>query len=287
MKSMRNHFRYLFFWGAVPFLAATLLAQSRTGSIDFTARITPTASHPEPVRQFTFYILTKSYADITKEIASQDVLPTEAEFIDKWNCSPELKAWMKKHDTMDLNSPDVDKLISPDDIMKVPEFFSAYQRSNSGGVTKGLPQPKFRASDQQANPERYKKQHEEWLAATQKFIETNTYTIQGIELELTAVSPKPAWDKLHNDQRRKVAQLAPDTAQMKYLATKVDTDLDGHAVVAGLPPGTYWISSLGLEAASGDQRLVWDVATKVDPGRTTRVELTNLNGSSAHASANQ
>lgn len=284
---MRKRFRYLFFLSAVPFLAVALLAQSRPGAIDFTARITPTASHPEPVRQFTFYILTRSYAEITKEIASQDVLPTETEFIEKWNCSPELKAWMKAHNTMDLNSPDVDKLISPDDIMKVPEFFNAYERSNSGGVTKNLPQPKFREADQQANPDRYNKQREEWLAATRKFIETNTYTIQGIELELTAISPKPAWDKLHNDQRHKVAQMAPDTAQMKYLAAKVDTDLDGHAVVAGLPPGTYWISTLGLEATSGDRRLVWDVAAKVDPGQTTRVELTNLNGVNAHASANQ
>jgi len=48
-------------------------------------------------------------------------------------------------------------------------------------------------------------------------------------------------------------------------------------VVTGLPPGTYWVSSLGLDAASGDRRLVWDVQAKVTAGQTTHLELSNLN----------
>jgi len=275
---MRNLCRSLFLFGALfVFAALALPAQSGTGAIALSARVTPTGSRPEPVREFTFYVLTKSYVDIMKEVESQDVLPTLEEFVEKWPCSPELKKWMKAHNTVDLNSTDVDKLITADDIMKIPEFFSAYERSNSGGVTKGLPQPKFREAEKQSNPARYQKEKDEWLAATRKFIESNSYTIQGIELELTAVNPKPVWDKLQNDRRRKVAQLAPDTAQVKYLAAKVETDLDGRAVVTGLPPGTYWVSSLGLDAASGDRRLVWDVQAKVTAGQTTHLELSNLN----------
>jgi hypothetical protein len=277
---MRNLCRFLFFLAAFSaFALSPAFAQSGTGALELAAHISPTGAPTEPVRQFTFYVLTKSYDDIKKEIESQDVLPTFDEFVEKWSCSPELKKWMKDHKTVDLTAPDVDKLISPDDIMKIPEFFEAYERSNSGGVTKGLPQPKFRATDAQSNPARYAKEKQEWLDATRHFIETNTYTIAGIELEFTGFNPKPAWDKLHNDQRRKVAQMAPDTAQLKYLAGKVQTDLDGHAVVSGLAPGTYWISSLGLDAASGDRRLIWDVEAKVLPGLTTHLELSNLNAS--------
>ena len=41
-------------------------AQSETGALELIAHITPTAARPEPVRQFTFYILTKSYSEIVK-----------------------------------------------------------------------------------------------------------------------------------------------------------------------------------------------------------------------------
>jgi hypothetical protein len=285
MKPMRNLCRCLFFVGTISLFAATiLLAQSGTGAIDFSAQVTPTGARPEPVRQFTFYILTRSYADIMKEVEGQDLVPPLDEFIEKWPCSPELKKWMKAHNTVDLNSTDLDKLVTPDDVMKIPEFFDAYQRSNSGGVTKGLPQLKSRPGEAQSNPARYQKEKDEWLAAMRKFIESNPYTIQGIELELTGISPKAAWDKLRSEHHRKIAQLAPNTAQLKYLVAKTDTDLDGHAIVSGLPPGTYWISSLGLEAASGDRRLAWDVPANVAAGRATRLELSNLNAADSHAS---
>jgi hypothetical protein len=287
MNPMRNFYRTLLFMGALLFAAANLLAQSGTGGIDFSAQISPTGAHPEPIRQFTFYILTKSYADITKEVEVQDPIPTLDDFVDKWPCSPELKKWMKEHKTVDLSTPDVDKLISPDNIMKIPEFFDAYERSNSGGVTKGLPQPKYKKGEQQNNPDKFEKDKQDWLTATRHFIESNTYTIQGIELELGGVNPKPAWDKIHLDHRRKIAQLAPDTAQVKYLVTKTETDLDGRAAVSGLPAGTYWISSLGLDASSGDRRLTWDVPVQVAAGQTARLQLSNINGSNPQPLAAQ
>jgi hypothetical protein len=267
------------FWAltAISLASASLPAQGAPGAIDLSARVTPTGARPEPVRQFDFYVLTKSYADVVKEIESQDVLPTQDQFIDGLKCSPELKAWLKAHNQLDLSSPDLDKVITADDIMKVPEFFDAYERSNSGGVTKGLPQPKYREADKTANPAKYQKQREEYLAATKKFIEANPFTVSGIELELTAINPKTTWDTIHIEHKRKVEQIAPDTAQLKYLAGKAETDLDGHALVTGLRPGTYWVSTLGMDAASGDRRLLWDVPVTVQPGRATHIDLTNLN----------
>jgi hypothetical protein len=47
-------------------------------------------------------------------------------------------------------------------------------------------------------------------------------------------------------------------------------------------PGSYWISTLNLNAASGDMRLRWDVPILIQAGQTVRVELTNLNAIDAH-----
>jgi hypothetical protein len=252
--------------------------QSATGTLDITVHITPTGARPEPVRQFTLYVLTKSYADIIREVEGQDVLPTRQEFIDNLKCTTQLKKWLKAHDEMDLTMPDFDKLVTPIEIMEVPEFLAAYQRSNSGGVTTGMPIPRFREADREANPEKYDKQKQEYIKALKKFVETHPATVTGMELELTGVNPKYQWDKLHADHNKRIAQIAPDTAQSKYLGARADTDLEGRATLSGLVPGTYWVSSLGMDAASGDRRLSWDVAANVLAAQTTRLDLTNVNG---------
>jgi hypothetical protein len=266
--------------------AALSFAQTKTASIEIAAHITPTNGRAEPVRQFTLYVLTKSYADVVKEISAGDALPTREEFIDNLKCSKELKTWLKDHDVMDLTAPDTDKLITTDDIMDVPEFFDAYQRSNSGGVTAGLPKPKYKESDKDGNPDKYQKQKDEYLAAMRKFIDSHPSTVQGVELELAGVNPKLAWDKLQSDHKHKVAQFAPDTAQVKYLAGKAETDLEGRAFVSGLAPGNYWVSSLGMDANSGDRRLLWDVPVSVQAGQAAYIELSNLNGTDVRSVTN-
>ena len=276
---MRNRLSLLVFFCSVLTLCQASFGQGATGTLDLTARIAPTGARPEPVRQFTFYILTKSYADILKEAADQFPLAEREEFINNLKMSPELKAWMKQHTVIDLTAPDVDKLITPDDVMNIPEFFAGYERSNSGGVTNGLPMPKYREADAEANPAKYFKLKQEYMSATKKFVESHPATISGMETELGGVNPKYKWDKAVQEHNQKVAQLAPDLAQTKYLAAKGDTDLDGHMVVKGLPPGNYWVSSLGLDAASGDRRLSWDVAVTVHSGTPTQLILSNLNGS--------
>jgi len=265
-------------------LACCLRAQSApaTGALEVAARITPTAARPEPVRQFTFYILTKSYTDIAKEVESANVIPPRDQFIEELKISPELKAWLKAHDTLDLMAPDFDQLLTPDDIIHVPEFLLAYQRSNSGGVTKGLPKPTFTEADKKEHPEKYEKLKAAYLSTLKKFIGSNPSTVTGMELELDGVNPQRKWAQLHGDQQRRVQRLAPDVAQTKYMVAKMDTDLDGRASLQGLPAGNYWISSLSLDASAGDRRLRWDVPVSIQPGLTVRVELTNLNALEAH-----
>ena len=258
-------------------------AQSGKGALDFIARVTQTAARPEPVRQFTFYILTKSYVEIAKEVEAEDALPPRDKFIDDLKVSPELKAWLKAHDIMDLMLPGLDKAITPDDVLKVPEFLLAYQRSNSGGVTNGIPKPKWRDTDKTEHPEKYEKQHQEYLVALKKFIAAHPETESGMELELDGVNPQRKWAKMISEQKKRVQRTAPEVAQKTFLVAKADTDLEGHCTVGGLAPGTYWISSLNLDANAGDMRVRWDVPIIVEPGQTARIELTNLNAADARA----
>jgi len=268
------------------FLTGSSSAQSAdTGSLQFIARITPTAARPEPVRQFTFYILSKSYASVTQEVEAGDVVPPRDEFIDGLKVSHELKEWLKAHEILDLTMLGLDKLLTADDVLHVPEFLLAYQRSNSGGVTSGIPKPKYNDADKEDHPEKYEKQHQEYFTALRKFIRSRPETMSGMELELDGVNPQRKWAKLESDHKKHVQHLAPDVAQTKYLVAKADTDLDGRAGVSGLPPGSYWVSSLNLDADAGDTRVRWDVPVAIQPGKTTRIELTNLNATDSRSAA--
>src|SRR5216684_4307219 len=269
--------------GALSFVCEAR-AQSDSGALEITARITPTGARSEPVRQFTLYILTKSYSDIVKEVEEKDPVPSRDQFIDGLKVSPELRTWLKGHDTLDLTEPELDKLLTPDDILNVPEFLLAYQRSNSGGVTEGLPKQKYTETDKTEHPEKYEKLKQEYLVNLKKFVRSHPQTISGVELELEGVNPQRKWAALQNDRRKRVQRVAPEVAQLKFLVGKADTDLEGRASLSGLAPGEYWISSLNLDADAGDMRVRWDVPVKIERGKTLRVELSNLNSIDARSS---
>jgi hypothetical protein len=264
-------------------MSASSLAQTAagTGGLQLTAKVTPTAARPEPVRQFTFYILSKSYAEVAHEVEAANAIPSRDRFIDDLKVSPELKEWLKAHEILDLTMPGLDKALTADDVLHVPEFLLAYQRSNSGGVTNGIPRPKYKDPDKTDHPEKYEKQKEEYYSGLRKFIRLHPETMSGMELEMDAVNPQRKWAKIESEHKKHVQHLAPDVAQTKYLVAKADTDLDGRAGVSGLPPGSYWVSSLNLDADAGDTRVRWDVPVAIRPGQTTRVELNNLNATDA------
>jgi hypothetical protein len=283
---MRKAAMILIFAAALGTLSFASEAQAQTdaGALEVFARITPTAARPEPVRQFTFYVLTRSYSEIVKEVEEKDPIPPRDEFIGSLKISPELRAWLKAHDTLDLTEPDLDKLLSPDDILNVPEFLLAYQRSNGGGVTEGLPKPKFTDADKTDHPEKYEKLKQDYLAALKKFIRARPETVSGVELQLEGVNPQRKWAALQNERRKRVQRVAPDMAQLKFLVAKADTDLEGRAAFSGLAPGDYWISTLNLDADAGDMRVRWDVPVKIERGKTAHIELSNLNSIDARIS---
>ena len=78
-------------WFGLFLIGASSFAQTAagTGGLQLTARITPTAARPEPVRQFTFYILSKSYEAVSKEVEAGDAIPSRDKFIDDLKISPD------------------------------------------------------------------------------------------------------------------------------------------------------------------------------------------------------
>jgi len=248
-----------------------------TGSIEFTANVTPTDAHPQPVRDFAFYLLRKSLADIHAEVEAQDPPPKLDPFIDALEVTPELKAWMKKNQSVDLAGEDFFHKLKPEAILGVPEFFSAYVTYNTHYPGGDFPVTHAHASDEQKNPDRYARDVKAYRDALLKYVTANPQSANGMEVELAAVNPSQKWQALLSGERDRVQKRTLRLAQTQYLVTQADSDLNGQCAMSGIPPGDYWLGTLGERAQAGDVREAWDVSVAVRAGMTTRIALTNLN----------
>src|ERR1700724_3082355 len=92
-------------------------SQTTNSTLDITARITPTAARPEPARQVTFYVLSKSYRDICKEVEAEDAPPDREKFISDLKVSPQLKEWLREQDLLYLTAPNTDPLLTANELM--------------------------------------------------------------------------------------------------------------------------------------------------------------------------
>jgi len=247
------------------------------GSIDFVARVEPTGGHPEPARSVTFFLLRKSYEDIQREADAAEPMPQMNEFIAKQDVSPELLAWMKKHQIVDFSSPEFVKALTPVDILGVPEFKDAYMTRAKTDPTILLPQPKAKESDQKKNPEKYKQEMAQYQEELKRYIAANPDTLSLLYLSLDKVNTGQQWKKLLNERAMRVHRRALELAQLHYLVAQTDTDLEGRGSLNGIPPGEYWLSTLDNEAMAGDARVRWNMPVHVTAGRMS-VELSNLNG---------
>jgi hypothetical protein len=258
-------------------LPLALLAQS-AGRVEFTARVAPTGGRPEPVRQLTFSLLRKSFDDIRTEALQDAPAPNLDQFADSLSVSPELKSWMKKHHSAELAGPDFIKSLTPDDLVDVPEFFHAYIGRNIGLKSLGLVNSKPKTKGGDSSPEKVEQaRKEEYRGAIQKYLVMVPESTQGLDLDLTDINPYSKWQALVNDRQRKLDARISELAQQRYLAAQTDSDLEGRGSFAGIAPGSYWIALLGADAISGDIRLRWDIPVTVQPGETSRVELSNVN----------
>jgi hypothetical protein len=252
-------------------------ASAQGASIEFVAQATPSDGLQEPVRGFPFFLLSKSYADIRKEAIDSLPKPDFNAFIDKQDMSPQLKAWMKKNQVMQLAGDPFLRKLNPDTIMSVPEFKTAYIELNAGTQAIDFPKPKMSSTDEQKNPAKFKKLTDEYNAAVHLYIEQHPASIEGVDLELTDIDPHSKWEASTGSRDVAVRQKTMDLAQSNYLVARAETNLDGKGSMRGLAPGNYWLTTLDVPAIVGDARPKWDIAVTVRAGETKYLALSSSN----------
>jgi hypothetical protein len=267
------------------FIIPTRLGAQATGRVEFQARVAPSGGQPEPVRQLSFYLLRKSFEDIRAEALQSAPAPDLNKFIDGLEFTPELKAWMKKHQTAQLSGEEFTKSLTADDIMDIPEYFKAYMAHNEAYRGLGFPEPKFKDKDRKSNPEKYQDQKDQYYAAVRKFIAASPDTVKGMDLELVNMNPSAKWIALEHKHAKMVEANAMQLAQERYVVARTETDLEGRGSFSNVTPGNYWIGMFGTEAISGDVRQHWDLRVTVREGETASVELSNFNAVRSNTSA--
>lgn len=252
-------------------------AAAQTGSIEFVARARPSAGLEEPIRGFPFYLLRKSYEEIHTEVDASVPKPDMNVFIEKLEASDQLKAWMKRNHSVLLTSEDFIHKLHVPDVMDVPEFYTAYMTRNSGDQSADFPVAKYKASDKKKNPEKYERMRLEYRETVRKYMAQNPQSMDGIDLGLIDIDPSHKWADLEARRLPEIHRHTLELAETRYLVARAETDVQGQASMRGIPPGTYWLSTLDVNAAIGDARPRWDVAVTVEAGKVTSVALSNVN----------
>ena len=259
-------------------ISGTPRAGAQDGSVEFVARATPSSGVEEPVRGFPFYLLTKSFEEIQKEVAERYPKPDMDAFIDTMaGASKELRAWMKKNHWVQLDGEDFVKKLEVDDIMNVPEFFDAYVERMSGDQTVNFPTPKYKAGMLKKDPDKYSSLKAEYITEVKQFLTKNPKSTAGMDLNLEDIDPFNKWTQLLAKSEPDIHRRMQELAQSKYLVARAQTDVEGQGSMRRVPPGTYWLSSLEVAASVGDAHLRWDTPISVRPGQPTYVTLSNVN----------
>jgi len=249
----------------------------QTGYLEITTHVSPSGGHPEPARGLTVYLLRKSYESIQKEADAAEPLPKMDDFIAAQELSPQLKAWMVKHQIVEMSGPAFPKAISPDDVLNIPEFKTAYMDRNAGDRTVNLPQPHAHEADKQKHPEKYQQAIQDYLTAFKLFVAANPDTLSTMYVALEEKDPGHRWKKILSERNARVHRHALELAEVQYLAGQADMDLEGRGRMDRLAPGDYWLSTLDNEAVAGDAHIRWDLAVHVSAGRSA-ADLSNVNG---------
>lgn len=252
-------------------------AAAQTGSIEFVVRATPSGGVEEPVRGFPVFLLRKSFAEIRKEVDLAHPKPDMNAFIEQLEVSKELKAWMKKNHWVALSGEDFLKKLTEDDVMGVPEFFSAYVERNAGDKSVAFPSPKYKPTDKVKDPVKHQKLVAEYHAAIRQFFKQNPQSTEGMDLSLEDVNPGHKWQEIEERRNSEFHRDVLELAETRYLVARTETDLQGQGFLRGIPPGTYWLSTLDVAADVGDARPRWDTAVGVRAGEVTRISLSNVN----------
>lgn len=265
--------------------AAPPRALAQNGSIEFTIHVSPTGGVEEPVRGFPVFLLSKSYEDIQKEADTAYPKQDLNDFIESLDCSKELKDWMKKNQWITFSGVDFIKKLKPEDMMNIPEFHKAYMERNAGDQATGFPIPKFKESDKQKDPAKYKKEEAKYNDEVLRYIQQVPESINGIDMNLQDIDPSRKWNAMEAKRTPEVQRRVMDLAEGKYLVARTETNLQGQGFFPSVPPGTYYLSTLNIPAIVGDARPRWDAPLTVQPDQTAYIVLSNVNAvqDAAHA----
>jgi hypothetical protein len=252
-------------------------SRAQNGSIQFDAHIRAAAGVDEPVRGTNFYLLRKSYAGIQAEAAAK-VLPVSMnDVIDKLDVSKELKVWMKKNKCVHFSGENFVKLITPDDMIVVPEFWKAYLERLQGDQTLVPPKPKYKETDKDKDPTKYEELMAEYKKQMKQFLIANPTSSEGLDLGLEEIDPGHKWDVMVTKNKGALDRETTMLAEGKYLAARTQTDLDGRGYFRGIPAGNYWLSTLDVDALAGEDHERWDAPVAVVASRESYISLSNIN----------
>jgi len=246
------------------------------GRLEFEVHVTPASGRAEPARGLTVYLLRKSYRDVRQEAEEKTPQPDFNAFVDGLHFTPELKEWMKQNHTVTIIGDEFHSRVKADDLFRIPEFLDAYVNINMTGLNQGFPAPKYNSEDRTLNPKKYEVNRKAYEVQLRKYLALHPDSKDGMDAILGQVDPTNAWMTEVAKRQVRVHERTQEMVQTEYLAAKTDTNLEGRGAFEA-SPGTYWLSTLGGEALSGDLHLRWDVGVEVHAGTTTRAELTNLN----------
>jgi len=275
---MKNAARITILSLLVGMISGAPRAGAQDGSIEFVARATPSSGVEEPIRGFPFYLLSKSFEEIQKEVAANYPKPDMDAFIERMTgASKELRAWMKKNHWVQLSGEDFVKKLEVDDIMSIPEFFDAYVERMSGDQTANFPTPKYKPEQLKKDPDKYKRLKAEYREDVKQFLIKNPKSTAGMDLNLEDIDPFTQWTQLQAKSEPDIQRRMEELAQAKYLVARAQTDVEGQGVLRRVPPGKYWLSSLEVAASVGDAHLRWDTPVSVRPGQPTYITLSNVN----------
>lgn len=257
-------------------LGLSLSAQGGA-ALEISVQAAPTHGRPQKVMRQPFYLLRKSLAEI-EELARQQTPPPDFDvFVEDLNVSPELKEWMKRNETVTLQGDDFLASLSVDDVMDIPEFRHAYVTRNLIMVGLGFPKRKAKLTDRERNPQKWEASEKRYWEEVRSYLILHPESKDGMDEHLLDITAAADWRAQRNRREQLVRQKVMQLIHSRYLVAKTETNLDGFARFADLPPGRYWLTNLWNQVRAGDVRLRWELPVVIRPGQTLYLELNNAN----------
>ncbi|MEE9234125.1 MAG: hypothetical protein V3U28_01625 [Candidatus Acidoferrales bacterium] len=253
-------------------------AQQGTATLEFTVQAAPTGGRAEKVMRHPFYLLRVNLETIEQLAREQSAPPDLAAFIEEQPVSPELKEWMKEHETVKLRGEDFPALLTVDDVLDIPEFRHAYVTANQIMVGLGFPKRKVKLTDRTKKPEKWEADDKRYWEEVRSYLILHPESKRGMDQHLLDINATPEWNARQKRHQQEVQRRALQLAHTpRFLVAHTETNYQGFARLRDLPPGRYWLTNLWNEVRAGDVHLRWELLVELQAGQRLYLELNNAN----------